>query len=1300
MATASDPGTLTRRAVDILQSLRGTPDRAALDEAIGLLRRVVAVAPDAGGWANLSGALHTRFVAFGDPADLDECVAAGQSAADIAEPADPPYVIVCTNLAASLRLRFDRHGDPADLDRSITCGRRAVDASAPDDPRRAVRASNLANGLRTRGETTGDEDDIREAAAHAEEADRCCPAGAPARPAIASNVSMCRHALHRLTGDLATLTAAVAAGRESLAGAPPRTLAIRLSNTGLMLQELGRRTGRVELCDEAVVMTARGVGLTEEHGVEHDVNRVMVRQSASTALLSRFELTGDPADLHAGVRLAREAVAGNPAGAAAARAWNHLCNALQTGVETLGDDDGATDAAVRAGETALAVAGDRFPERATLLSTLGAAYRLRFEEHGRPADLDRALDLARRGVARRDGTAQLSTLGVVLQSRFEETGSVDDIREAAAVLRRAATTAVDRNNLAATLLRLFVATQDGALLDESIAVADRAVAESPPGHRSRAARVNTLAMAYRARAELLGSRADAGEAVRRARQACEAARDRAGLLRAARAGLAVALQTRYALTAARADLDEAIAVGWELLGELPAGHPDRPRYLGNQGAALHERFTARGSIADLDAAVSCLADAVTATPPASPDRPGRLGNLSSALRERHAVDGVRADAERAVSVAREAVTLTAADSPELAHHRESLGLALSHLDRLDEARDELAAALAGTPPGDESRPQRLSNLGGIHVRLFETTGRTAELDSAVAAAREAAEAMPDGDPRRLTYRFNLAVALQRRSGGPADRSEATAAFREVAGGSTGPMSVRAAAGRGWVMLAADQRDWPQATAAARQALELAAATAGRGVGRADQERMLAPNQGLASLAAACALHTGDPETAVELLEAGRGVLFAQSLELRTDLSSLAARQPGLAARFVELRGRLEAPARPDIVADMPGAVEPAETREAEVRRALAAEFDALIAEIRAVDGFDGFLRLPAFRDLAAATAGGPVVMLNVHSLRSDALIMHGGGVTVVPLPAATPAAVAEQARALLTAADAVDQAGVADVLAWLWEAVSGPVLAALRELPDGGGRRVWWCPVGHLAYLPLHAAGRAGGPGMLDHVVSSYTPTLRALLRARARPAAAVAGARLAVVAMPDTPGASRLLHVEAEAAAIAGRFAGPVTVLTGPQATHERVVAALGTASWAHFACHAVGRLDDPSRSELLVHDHAESPLTVLDIVRLDLPGAQLAYLSACETSMAGATLPDEAIHLASAFQLAGYRHVIATLWPVSDRAARRTSEATYAALTGPDDAADALHRAVLAARAARPGWYTWWAAMLHYGA
>jgi CHAT domain-containing protein len=45
-----------------------------------------------------------------------------------------------------------------------------------------------------------------------------------------------------------------------------------------------------------------------------------------------------------------------------------------------------------------------------------------------------------------------------------------------------------------------------------------------------------------------------------------------------------------------------------------------------------------------------------------------------------------------------------------------------------------------------------------------------------------------------------------------------------------------------------------------------------------------------------------------------------------------------------------------------------------------------------------------------------------------------------------------------------------------------------------------------------------------------------------------------------------------------------------------------------------------------------------------------RFAFLSACHTFTGVLSLADEAIRLASAFQVAGYRHVIATLWWISD--------------------------------------------------
>ncbi|MGO9724317.1 MAG: CHAT domain-containing protein [Streptosporangiaceae bacterium] len=158
--------------------------------------------------------------------------------------------------------------------------------------------------------------------------------------------------------------------------------------------------------------------------------------------------------------------------------------------------------------------------------------------------------------------------------------------------------------------------------------------------------------------------------------------------------------------------------------------------------------------------------------------------------------------------------------------------------------------------------------------------------------------------------------------------------------------------------------------------------------------------------------------------------------------------------------------------------------------------------------------------------------------------------------------------------------------------------------------------------------------------------------------------------------------------------------------ATSDSVSEAMPRYPWAHFACHAANRLDNPSASCLLLHDYADRPLTVLSVARLSLDHAELAFLSACSTARTGAALPDEAINLGSAFQLAGYREVVATLWPVADRPAvclaamfYETLSAAGTAAETADGAAMALHQATRRLRGTLADQPSAWAAHVHSG-
>jgi hypothetical protein len=323
----------------------------------------------------------------------------------------------------------------------------------------------------------------------------------------------------------------------------------------------------------------------------------------------------------------------------------------------------------------------------------------------------------------------------------------------------------------------------------------------------------------------------------------------------------------------------------------------------------------------------------------------------------------------------------------------------------------------------------------------------------------------------------------------------------------------------------------------------------------------------------------------------------------------------------------------------------------------------------------------------------------------------------VPLPGLTLAELSNRTRrfneALRDATDATAgllgrmtaEDTVRETLSWLWDTLAGPVLAAIgvtaAPADDQPWPRIWWSPTGPLTFLPLHAAGHhaGGGPAVLDRVVSSYTPTARALAHARRPAHAASPGPRL-LVAMPRTPGHADLNATLAEGIRIADAR-GSLRPLIGPLATRDNVLDALPRCGWAHFACHAHSDPARPSTSHLVLHDQ---PLMVTDIGRLRLPRAELAYLSACSTARTAAALTGEAIHLGSAFQLAGFRHVIATGWEVGDDAAAGIADSFYRHLLRFEPRASAavplaLHAAIREARRAHPLLPTRWAAHLHLG-
>jgi CHAT domain-containing protein len=900
-----------------------------------------------------------------------------------------------------------------------------------------------------------------------------------------------------------------------------------------------------------------------------------------------------------------------------------------------------------------------------------------------------------------DPSAGQAILGLACRLWFERTGDQDYLSRATTATEKAlSSVGTDHQNwlnyvsqLSVIRLRWYEHTGDLAELDQSIALSEQAAAA--PGHEG--GHLANLANVLRARFDRTGDLADLRRAISAGERAVAAVTDDSPELPVVLSALCVALQVRFDRLRELPDLDHAIETGARAVTATPRDHPDYAGRLSNLGLSHQKRFEHTGSTADLDRAIELAEASVTASPADEPARSTYLSNLGIALRRRYERAGTPSDVRRAVEVGEQAVATTPEGHPDRPRWQSNLCNGyralhtvtgdLAHLDRAIEVGEQAVRSVPGDHP--ELGPW-LNNLGIVHQSRYEKTGQAADLDRAIACGQDAVRYIGQDDPRRLPATSLLYLAYQHRvdAGGPGvPRAELAGLAREIGTLTPPSPSHRVQIGRVVGTLANTTGEHDLAAELLASAVRTLPSVAPQELTRGDQENELGDHLGLVSEAVAAHLANGDPVGAVESAELGRGVLLAAALDARSELTELARTDPALAVELSTARDELADLGEQSTYLD---------------RRTRWARYHDLVDRVRHLPGQSRFLLPARLAELRQAAEGGAVVLVNVGRRRGDAVIVTSAGAPVpVRLPDldhGTVRARAAELRRVTHAAGSFTAAlrarrVVTSTLAWLWDTIVGPVVAALPEEHD---TRVWWLPTGMLGLFPLHAAGPPEGPGALDRLVSSYIPTLRALSHVRAR-AAATSRDQL-VVALADTPGSTPLPGTAIEAARLVAAHPG-ARVLSDDAATATNVRAALTTSTWAHFACHASTNLRAPSRGGLHLHGDV---LPINEINRLRLDGAELAYLSACSTAHHGWQHADESIHLASAFQLAGYRHVIASLWPVSDATAADAAHAFYDRLPGSpsaNDAAMVLRAVTRELRDRHPGRPDLWAPFIHSG-
>ena len=187
---------------------------------------------------------------------------------------------------------------------------------------------------------------------------------------------------------------------------------------------------------------------------------------------------------------------------------------------------------------------------------------------------------------------------------------------------------------------------------------------------------------------------------------------------------------------------------------------------------------------------------------------------------------------------------------------------------------------------------------------------------------------------------------------------------------------------------------------------------------------------------------------------------------------------------------------------------------------------------------------------------------------------------------------------------------------------------------------------------------------MLDYVVSSYTPTVSALTqRVQIQESRLIddSVSGLFLTSQPNAPRTAPIPGTSEEFRLIydsAKKRGTRVLKVEGNDLTVDACLDHLEKFSSVHFACHGYQNPEESLKSRLYFHT---GTLDLAAILRKDLKNADLAFLSACETSTGEETLADEAVHLAAGMLAAGYRRVVATMWSISDRHAPEVSKDFY---------------------------------------
>ncbi|KIM19689.1 hypothetical protein M408DRAFT_83183 [Serendipita vermifera MAFF 305830] len=1199
-----------------------------------------------------------------ESADLERAIAIHEEAKRYTSLSDPLFAKCSNDLGLGLKTRFGLTMNRMDIDRAVTICEKTVEITNDNDPKLLNWLHTLGHCYMARISQFGGEDDQNQAISIWKRMVKLARDDDPNKHAFMGNLGISLHTRFEQSGSLSDLSEAILTFRDAvnLLSAGHVAKPSLMKALGVTLHSRFTRHGDLKDLEEALSCQQAAVDLTSNgHPDKADI-----LTNLGNSLLSRFEHFRSISDLNTAI--------------------SHF--------------------------QAANITPDNGPKRPDHIGNLGNAILLRFKHLGSVEDLKYAISLYQLAVdltpnGHLDKPALIINLGKSIRLRFKRLGDVQDLDNAISIDQEAANLMPDHHPLRlhahpeklALMVNLAISTQvrfeyfgDLKDLDQAILFGQAAADRMPDGHPQRAYNSNNLGVSNRLRFERLGD---------------------------------------------IKDLEKAISLFQVAVDSTPDGHPDKPRCLCNLGVSFTARFGRLGDVQDLENGISFVEAAVGSMPDSHPEKPGQLSELGYAIELRFKRLGNSEDLEKAILLKQAAV-----DRMPDSHHFKpnllnNLGSSMQsrfeHLGDIEDLKKAVSffqAAVDLTPDDQRDKSFSLSNLGNSCELLFQKRGDVNDLERAISFKRAAVNLTPNGHFDKPRWLGNLGNAFSlrfRETSELSDLKNALSSLSTAATSPTGPSTIRFEAACQWADISYRLNQPP--IAAFDCAINLLPQLAWLGMSLRDQHIQIARAGSLVRYAVAVAIELQEYETAVQWAEYGRSIVWQNLLSLRSPLDELRKSHSKLAMRLQDISQQLEMSLSYPNLPDKKTLVPLLEA--ANKASALAAERDKIIEQIRTLPGFEHFFKARTFDKLAPAAYEGPVAIINTYDFRSDALILipHDSQtptVSVVHIPLESfsnnmSISMFHDFTRLLSSAgvrardsrksertSCVSNGGDSfkNILSHLWLHVVKPILEGLAyqvSLPiywshslPGDNTRIWWCATGMLAFLPIHAAGNydsdAIGEKISDYVVSSYTPTLTAIID-QSQPSMTM-DSQILTIAQPSTPGATPLPETENEVQKVKDIATGiRVKQLINGEATAARVLQAMKESNWIHLACHGMQDNKEPLKSGFLLHDKT---LELSELIREPLPKTDFAFLSACQTATGDVKITEESVHLAAGMLFSGCRGVIGTMWSIQDEDAPKVTEAVYRwmlkdGMPNRKEAARALHEAVRELRESGTNFLSW---------